>query len=433
MAPFGFLRKRKQPEQPEQVEVDLAGLPGWFEKAMGGEIRERMGESEKRYRKILESVEGIRSSLDRLEHARLPGSERVHIAANMIRESFVRKNRGLLKGLDSFCQGYRPDYDYFTAFQKRGMQSIGELKESTPKQTVLLSRYFKRESGELVESIRQAEDELKAFAEFLGAGSGALGTRERVRGMVDSCQKIQADIGGLDSRASELREQARLSRERKAKLEGEYLGLLKSREWGELNSLKKDAEGARRELREAETGIVTELSSMKRPLKKLEHGLSEAGRLKPMQRNTLRDFIRDPLKAVMSRGGERELQKTLNQLRRHAGSSGVDLKDKEQAKVDELIGKLGGDIPGLKSRYLELKERLGGTEKRLEELSELSKSKEDTEAGIARAGEEAARLEEELKAIASRKSEMRKRLEEKTGELEGVVFEETGRKVRIRA
>jgi predicted nucleic acid-binding Zn-ribbon protein len=432
MALFGFLGKHEKPAQAQASEVSLAELPEWFEKAMGGEIREGIGESEKRYGRILERLEGIRGSLDRLEHARMPGDERYHVAANMIKESFVRKNRGLLKNLDSFLQGYRPDYEYFMSFQKRGMESIRELKDSTPKQTILLSRYFKRESGGFVESVKQAEDELQAFMEFLRAGSGALATRENIKGMVRSCHELQGEIDRLDSRASELREHARVSRERKAELEREYLGLLKSREWGELNALNREVAGVRNDLRDAELKIGTELSSMKRPLKKLEHGLAKAGRLKPMQRNTLHDFIRDPLKAVMSERGEKDLQKVLNQLRRHADGMKVGLKDKEQVKVDELIRRLGEDIPGLKSRYLELRERLEGMEKRLGELSGLSRSKEDMEAGIGRAGGDAARLDDELKGISSRRSGIRGQLDEKIGDVEAVILEETGRRVRIK-
>lgn len=431
---FGFFRKRQE-ETPElqAFEVSLADLPEWFDKFMGEEIKRKRKESEGIYSRILEGFSGVRQRLDSLDRARMSGGERVHIAANMIKESFVRKNYNQLNGLASFYQqSYRPDYEYFMTFQERGMKAIGVLKESTPKQAILLSRYFKRESGELVDSIKHAEELLQQFREFLKAGSGALGTKERVRSMARSCNEFQEEMGRLDSRAIALREDARRSRERKAGLEKEFLELLKSSEWSELNKLSKEIVELRGRLSDAELRISTELSSVKRPLKKLEHSLARASKLTPIQRNTLQDFIRNPLKAMMSERGEKELQRTLMSLKKQIDSQKLELKDKEQLRVDELIEMLEGDMPGLKSRYSELKGRLEGAESQLHELSGLSKTKEDLESQVARISEEAGRLEDELRETASRKSRAREQLDDKIRDIEAVIVEEIQKKVTIK-
>ena len=430
---FGFFRK-KQEEPPElqAFEVSLADLPEWFDKAMGEEIKKKRQESEGIYNRILEGFSDIRQSLDRLDRARMSGGERVHVAANMIKESFVRKNYNQLNSLASFYQQYRPDYEYFMTFQERGTKAIKGLKDSTPKQAILLSRYFKRESGELVDSIKQAEELLQQFVEFLKAGSGALGTKERVRGMARSCNELQAETEGLDERASGLRDEAGRFRERKSELEKEFLELLKSSEWNELNRLSKEIVEVRDRLGDAELRISTELSSVKRPLKKLEHSLAKAGKLTPIQKNTLHDFIRNPLKAIMSEKGERELQRTLRSLKRQIDSRKVELKDKEQLGVDELIERLEGDMPGLKSRYMELRNKLEKAEGQLQDLSRLPKTKEGLEAQIGRVSEEAGRLEDELREIASRKSRAGEQLDEKIREIEVVILEETQKRVTVK-
>jgi chromosome segregation ATPase len=431
---FGFFgKKKKEPPEMQAFEVSLADLPEWFDKAMGEEIKNKRQESEGIYSRILERFSDIRQSLDKLDRARMSGGERVHIAANMIKESFVRKNYNQLNSLASFYQqNYRPDYEYFMAFQERGMKAIKELKESTPKQAILLSRYFKRESGELVDSIKQAEELLQHFREFLGAGSGAMGTKGRVREMARSCKGLREEMERLDSRASGLREEAARSRERRAELERNFLELLKSSEWSEFNRLSNEIVKVRDRLADAELRISTELSSLRRPLKKLEHSLVKAGKTTPMQRNTLQDFIRNPLKAIMSEKGEKELHKTLKSLRRQMDIKKLELKDKEQLRVDGLMERLERGMPELKSEYMELKDTLEKTESQLQSLSRLSRNKEGLEAQIGRISEDAGKTEDELREIASRKSRAREQLDDKIRDIEAVIMEEAQKKVTIK-
>ncbi len=431
---FGFFRKKQeQPVQLQSFDISLAGLPEWFEKAMRDELMDKGRESDAMYSGVLESLSDIKKRLDKLDHARMAGSERVHIAANMIKESFVKKNRILLNGMASFCQqGHRADYAYFMSFYDKGTRTIQGLKESTPKQTILLSRYFKREGGELVDSIKRAEELLKRFREFLGTGSGAMGTREKIRDMVGKCNELRKEADGLDARISGIKQESGRLRKSKSALEGEYLKLLKSREWNELNKLSDDIRGVRDELGDTELRISTELSSVKRPLKKLEHSFARAGKMTPMQKNTLHDFVRDPLKAIMSESGEKELQKCLKSLTKQIGSGKLELKDKERLRVDELIERLGGDMPGLKSRHMELRKTLESMEKQLHELSEMSKSKADLEAEIGKTGNDMGRAENELRMAASRKSSIREQLDKNVSEIESVVLEETQKRVIIK-
>jgi hypothetical protein len=433
MPPFGFFRKKpEEPQELQSFDVSLADLPEWFDRAMGEEIKKKSQETEGIYSSVLESFSNVRQSLDRLDRARMAGGERVHVAANMIKDSFVRKNYNQLSTLASFYQQHRPDYEYFMQFHERGANAIKGLKESTPKQAILLSRYFKRESGEVVDSIKRSEELLQQLLDFLKAGSGALGTKERVRAMARACNGLLAEREELDERASGLRDEAERLKKRKSELEKEFLELLKSSEWNELNRLKKEVADVRKEFGEAELRMTTELSSLKKPLKRLEHSMARAGRLTPIQKNTLQDFIRNPLKAMVSEKGERELHKALKSLMKQIDSRNLEIRGNEHLGVDELLGRLEGDMPALKSRYTALKSRLERAEGQLNDLSRLTRNKDGLEAQIGRVSEESGSIEDELREIASRKSRAGEQLKERISEMESVILEETQKRVTIR-
>lgn len=433
MAFFGFFRK-KQEEQPtpETFDVGLGELSEWFDRAMNEEIRKKRLESEGIYNTLLERFSEVKQSLDKLDRARMLGAERVHIAANMIKESFVKKTYHTLNSLTAFNQqNFRPDYEYFLAYQDKSMEAIKELKNTTPKQAILLSRYFKRESENLVDCIKKAEELSLNFKEFLKTGSGALGIKERIRNMVREGSEIMRDIERIDLRTKDLEEELKHKKEKKAELEKRFLDLLKSRDWNELNRLSKEIVNVRERLREAESRIDAELSTVRRPLKKLEHSLARAG-ISPIQKNTLQDFIRNPLRAILPDKGEKDLQIVLRALKKQIDKGRIEVKDKDQVKVDDLIEKLERDIPELKFKYKELREVVERIEKQLESLSTLEKSKEVIEAEIQKISEETGRLQEELTGLKSRRSGTREQLSEKIRDLETIIFEETQKKVTIK-
>ena len=435
MPPFGFFKRKEEPPADDRVhEVSLAELPSWFDGMMGEEIRKKKHEAEGIYGRLLESISEVRRSLERLDSARMSGTERVHIAANMIKESFVRKNYAQLNSMTSFYEhNYRPDYDYFTEFQERSMGAIKELKSSTPKQAILLSRYFKRESEQLVESIKKAEELSTGMKEFLSSGSGMLGTREKLKAAASSIAGLQDEMERLGSRASQLEKDTELVRERKSALEAKFLKLLKSRDWNDMNMLGKEVVVVREKLNDTRSRIETRMSSARRPFKKLEYALSDSGKLSPIQRNTLRDFVRDPLKALMQDKGEKNIEKCLRSIKELLDKGEMKLDDKEKAGIEEMVKLMEKEIPELKFKYMELNGLVEHMDRQIEGMSALSSSKERMENEIKRLGEEIVMLGNEHSSAKSRKSEMAAELEREVRELEALIREETGKRVRIKA
>ena len=427
---FGFL-KRKEEEVPdlETHEITMEELPDWFRGVMREDIRQRLKESEQMYKDLVAGISDIRSRLDKLDSARMSGNERLHIAANMIKESFTKRKYMHLSEIARLYDGFRPDYAYFTEFQSKVMEALSSLKESTPKQTILLSRYFKKESNELVESIKRAEDISARLGGFLKDSSGPLSALQEIESVVNDCRDLLREASGFDSRSSEIRKQIVLAKERRQELEKRFLKLLKSREWKDINSLENEIKKAMEDMRQAEMRLNSELSSVKRPIKEMEHALGKKGSLTPIQKNILRDFIRDPLKAVLSEAGLRELKKCVSALARKHGN--IELRGKESIDTGDVAERVEKDVSRFVSEYQELKEDIAGKEKRLEGLSRLSSSKEGLESDIKKATEQAGRLEEEFKDIASRKAATAEQVSEKLKGLESMILNRFQKRVKI--
>ncbi len=426
---FGFLKKGKEESPiPETIDIKLSELLDWFEGAMEEELREKRKHAEQMHNDILEKFREVRGSLDRLDRSRITGTERLHTAANMIKESFVKKKYPPLREVFSFREGLRPDYSYFMSFQEKGMEAIRGLRDSTPKQSILLSRYFKREGGDLVESIKHAEQALLDFREYLKAGSGSLSTLNRIRSTVKACGKLMEEADNLELKARSLEDQIRQVGERKSELEKTFLDLLKSKEWNEMNALGKEESKAREALREAEMRMNSELSSIRRPLKRIEHVLASRGKLTPIQKNTLRDFIRNPFKTVMTGKGEKNLATCMNAVRRQLER----IETREKFDTEGIAEKFDEGVSKLKATYLEQKQVLENTQSRLRELSNMTSTKQGIENEIKRISEDIGGIEEELRAARSGKSGKNDQVSEKIRELQAVLLEESQRRVNIR-
>ena len=430
MALFGFLRKKEEEPVLQSFDVSMAELPGWFESALGDDLTGKTRESEQLYKELVAGISGIRQKLENLDSARLVGNERLHIAANMIKESFVKKKYAPLNSLASLYNDYRPGYRYFLDFQERSIETIKELKTSTPKQTILLSRYFKKESNELIESIKHAEDASLKLRKFLKTGSGSLGLLNAIKSTVKECSGLLRESAGLEERASGLRKEISQSGERRRELEKRFLRLLKSREWKMINSREKELATHKEELRDAEMVMNSELSKIRRPVKMLEHTLSRKGKLTPIHKNTFRDFIRDPLKTVMPDKGLSDLQSSLKDAGGQAGK--LDSRELREIDLEGLVERSEKDIPDARSRYLELREQVRSVEKELDELSKLSSSKQGIEGEIRKSSEQTGMLEEELKSVHSSKSRIAEQITASLRDIETRILEEVQKKVVIR-
>jgi hypothetical protein len=434
MSFFGLFKKKQGPPQElETFDINLEDLEEWFESEMKTELAEKKREAEKRYENILDSFSEIRANLNVLDQARLSSPERLHISANMIKESFVKKSTFPLNTFSSFyTDNFKPEYDYFLNFQDKGMEAVKALKAATPKQTILLSRYFKRESTQLVESIKKAENMLTDFKEFLRAGSGPMETLKRVRTMMGEHVELVREYRDVEKRSDSLLSEASGQKERKSELEKKYLKLLKSREWNQVNKLSEEVKKTKERMSDSEARLGTELSSVKRPVKKLEHELSRSGKLTPIQKNSIQDFIRNPMKTIMNSKGEAGLIRSLKQAKKQLDAGKIKIKAGDEIDAGEVIDRLEGDVQSMKGKYIELMDTLESKQEELKKLSDLKNSKGSMESEIQRMSEDLGKVEEEIRDLKNRKATITEKKKAKIRDIEIVIIEEAQKKVNIR-
>ena len=429
MGLFGFLKKGSEEKADPQVqEVMLQDLADWFETARAAELKDMREKAEKMHNSLADSFSDIKEKLDAMDRARITGIERLHISANMIKETFVKKKYPPLREVSSFRENFRHDYGYFMAFQEKTMQVLDNLKGSTPKQTILLSRYFKKESHALVDAMKHAEQTSKQFRDFLKTGSGALRTLARIRVAAKSSRQLLEEVDNLDIIVRGLKSQITKSSERKSGLEHEYLKLLKSKDWSRINKLTKEVDEAREDMRQADVRLNTELSSLRKPLKKIEHVMVNRGELSPIHKNNLRDFMRNPFKATIASKGDAGMAKTMDAVKKQLENLGVSTEH----DIDSLRERFGKDVPKLRELYIDQRDILEKKQEELDELSRLTSNKQGIENEVKASSEQAGSLEEQLRKTRAEQAHKQQQARDTIKELEAVIRDEAQRFVKIR-
>ncbi len=199
----------------------------------------------------------------------------------------------------------------------------------------------------------------------------------------------------------------------------------------DIESREKELAGLREELRDAEMVLNSELSRAKKSVKLMEHTLSRKGKLTPIQKNTLRDFIRDPLKSAVPDKGFSDLQAAVKSAARHA--SRLDSRDLMGIDMDALVERTEKELPEARSRYIGLMEKASGVEKELKELSRLSSSKQGIEGEIRKISEQSGVLEEQARSLQASKSRISEQVRASLKDLETRILEEAQKRVVISA
>ncbi len=425
MGMFSFLKKKDEPVIPVH-DVSLQELPSWYEEATMAEFREKKQEAERMYNSLLDKVSDIRTSLDVLDSARITGVERLHIASNMIKETFVKKKYPHLNSLNTLREGFRPEYEFFMTYQTRVLQTLAEMKGSTPKQTILLSRYFKKETQGFVDAMNKAEEASRSLKEYLVTGSGSFSTMARIKRQVRDSRELIKESNDLSRKITDLEAQVKEFLEKRSELEKGFLKLIKSKEWKKMNKLREEESALRESARQAEARLETELASISRPLKRLESVMARKVKVSPIHKNSIRDFTRDPMKVLLSEKGQESLLAAIKSVKK----KGID--PRENIDLESIIERISRDAPDFRDHYLEEKGNLDKATTKLRDLERIKADKRGIEERIKMTSEEAGNLEDELRKARSRKTEIKDAVSGTLRGLERMILEENQKRVKIR-
>lgn len=431
---FGFFKKKKKTEivqasSEEILRLGINEIQGWFDKSFSDSLEKSRSQGSDYHSNVMDSFLDVRNAFVSLESAKFVGSERIHAAANMIKDSFVKKAYPIIANIERVSKETGMDFSGLSMFSEEASKTIETLKNTTPKQAILLTRYFKKESDPVITRIKETEEKIKSLKEWLG-DEKMLKTSETVKNSVREQLSDLDEMKSLDKKKEDVKEEIAELKEKKQEKESEFLDLLKSKEWKEFNTMGNEIKNIKNEIMKIEYEVTSELSPMKRPLKKMEYVLNKQDALFS-HRGFLRGFMQDPFGTIKTKDGEDSLRKFLFTLSGMAHDKKIDLKDKEMERLDSLLEKMVRDIPEMKKKYNELIETRDHMEKTMEDLSKTTSKKDSIEGDVESLSKEITNVEEEIKDITKNQEKLREKIKKDKRETEKLILTDIGRIVEI--
>ena len=178
-------------------------------------------------------------------------------------------------------------------------------------------------------------------------------------------------------------------------------GLLSGGGWKSFQEGREELRKKRQDLLAVENQILNELSSIRRPFKKLDYEHGEE--LPAEHRKCLKEYLESPMSALVSDHEMERLRSLLESLRERIKQGGISLKDREREKIDSLRERIDPEISGLRERYMELENRI-------------------RESGPGEQGSQ---------DLVARKEWLREGVEKNKREIERLIMESTGKRLRI--
>jgi hypothetical protein len=437
MGVFGFLRKGKKaeagkgkaPDSPappdaggEAADVRLDDVLKAVEGHIAGRLNEEVRKAEKLYREVSSGLTDARKHASELEKKKFEASDKTYAVVNMTKDNFVKKANSLISGLPRINNF---DYEETSAFCSGTRKILGELLNIQPKQAILLTRYFKKESSKVITALKETDAASKEM-ETLIANS--------MLGFYSSANKKLVDIWQLVYKAEDLENNMQTINEKIGAKKLELREKEKEREAfiaGEESTqfTRQGEELKRLEAERTELGnvISDRLSAIKRPLKKLEHAVASGSEAaKDKERLSLYSRIsHSPMKVLMEEQGDALLMEALGRLR------DIGLKDEERERVEELIKKIElGYISGLTDKYKWLEGEIAERKKEFEKSGVPEKHKKH-EREIEHLKREIAELEKETEKIMKSREELAEKTGSEKVKLEEIILKEADLRLNI--
>ncbi len=431
---LGLFRKEKKPEvlepkSEESVSLKLKDLGTWFEDNFSKDIDKSKSRGGELFQNVTDSISNLRNSFVSLESARFSGRERVHAAANMIKDSYVKKAYPIITNIEKVSRETGMSYSGLNDFVTEVTKTIETLKKTTPKQAVLMSRYFKKESEPIKSSMKEVNGSIDSLKTWLD--------EEVTLRLLESIKKKTGyqvsgfdEMKSLEKRKNDIKNDMIELKKKKQDKESEYLELLKGNDWKSFNSMEKEIKDIKNDIMKIESDLTNELSPMKRPLKKLEHTLRKHD-IMFNHKGFLKGFIQDPFGSIKTKNGEDSLRSFLFTMNKMFHDNKIELKDKERERMDVLLEKMVREIPEIKKKYNDLVQKRENTEKRIRESSVIVKKKDELESDVEKYSRYTTDMEKELKDVSREQEKLKEEMHSKVKDLEKLILKETGREVEI--
>jgi DNA repair exonuclease SbcCD ATPase subunit len=382
---LNFLRKAREEaavQAGERKDIPLQDLLDFYREKLASRIlyAERKGME---YRKSISRLFGSLPT-GPLESAVFEEGDKRYAAVNMAKDSYVTKMKSLAASLPA--GGSSRD------FHEQAEAILSEIKNTTPKQAMALSNFFKKESEAVIQKLKEIETAVSGLGLFLSSDGKVVDFMSSLERDAGEIVSLLENENALRKRLKHLAEEAEKLAEERERANSELKELLGGEEWQEAEREGRFVERLEREINELRYNIGGELSSLKRPLKKAKH---------IMESPLLGRFISNPFVAFISGEG---LGKVLGMLAGLMEDGRISLKEKERQKVLSMQGRLE-ELERMKEAYKMLEAELE-VKRRGKEMSAISKRK--------------GRLEEKIRAFEAQINSRRKEMETVKKRLSGL-------------
>jgi hypothetical protein len=415
MGLFGFLRKGKKEEiaatplpAGETREVGFDSVRTALEQHLAAKMAGERESAEELYDRIKNNLVHIRKLAGELEKKNFESGEKIYAPVNMTKNNYVKKAISLLGSVPAV---ERFDYAEISDFSRRTGKTLTELMHIPPKQAILLTRYFKKESYGIITLLKETEEKRKAMDSLLQ----------------DSALKIAGEIGaGVDSLAELLekaqdfeRHELALStkiRDKKKELEEkerEREALVAGSESAGFRQIEEELRKLENERSSIAGKLNNELSAIKRPMKKLEHAAASRGGVLDKEQIALFSRIsHSPMKVLMQEQGDSLILNALVRLR------GLGLKDAEKEHTEELIKKIElGYLSELADKYKWLEGEIAEKKAKFEK-SDVPERRKKKEREAESLRHEIAELKKEMERFSKGRAETMEKTEAEKKKLE---------------
>ncbi len=333
MVLFSF-RKRKAEE--EVVELPISEVNDFLEKSFGEKLALIQQQARNMHAKTIGEIDALDACIDEFEKTMF-GDKKEYAMLNMVKNNFVTKSRSVLGGVPLNLGNV--SYTTIRDFHSEMSRILAELKSATPKQAVLLSRYFEQQTAQFIGILKRVEDGIKMLGDFMETNGRGMGKFE----------SIIAETGRIVRERESTGKNVMLLREKSENLEDLRMELKnaekifevwkRGREFEGYEKIRQMAEKIEAEMKETRGAVINTVSFLGGMFKKLQHSTGE---------RFFSAYFESPFETIYA--DPDGFGRGIDMLTRHIAENKIGLDEKGRERVGNLRS-IVSDVFALMGKY----------------------------------------------------------------------------------
>ncbi len=394
---MGFLDKifKKQPPAEEKkpaskIELDIGGIAGWLSESNKTKIDSFVREISELWQEMQKNISGLQASLKSLEKAQFEPQDKTYAAINMTKDAFVKKSRILSK----IPKAAGSQYSEITKAHKELANIIAEVKEARIKEGYVIPRYFKKEAENLVASLKNIESLVFLINKKTSSEGKLLKDIEDISSKINDIRNLKEKLKVTEKSALEVALETNKLRASLESQKSESEKILSDKKWSDLIQTKQELEAIDAEMKKIKSGLNQDISSIRRPLKKILYDTEKTELTKDQKNILYSESEIDDIDLMCT---------TMSSIAGIVYKAGSNLKETDTNKLETLKAMLeSGRLKTIREKTRTLMEQRGALENRRLSLVYIETVKKENmerlneiEADILKSQKEAGKIEED--------------------------------------